>query len=508
MHTHAKLRFRKFGSDSLSLLREDRQRRYLIEYLADLGATSVVEEPHYFDRDYLSEFTAFYGSTARGYPNVCQRLHFFSGARVTRSSFARALAGGEPGKSLAERYLGFVVLRPLPEAPIGRTVLRWYVDQDAATTPRITTPSRKYEVHLAGLPLAVRGLAWQQQDSAVSACATVALWSMLHSSAFDDHHAIPTTAQITRLAYSRGASASRVFPSPGLTAAQICEAIREAGLEPAVASAGVGAFPVARFASVLATFLRGGYPVIVLGTLLTRDTNGSWAELGGHAACAVGFREAVPKFSPGNLVAQDEGVQRVYLHDDNIGPNARFTVQPHSGSLVGAGASEVALLVRHPPNRAASDTSYALLPQTLVAAVHENLRSSNDAIQAEGLRAGRSFLQVLVKPQPALAVTVRFARIASYMSRDLTKVLGEGSRALARARMELAERVPPLSLYVGVARVGDPLGALFDVLYDTTDSDHHVRALATVAYHPNVALILERIRGVGLYEYGTVVNAF
>ncbi len=135
---------------------------------------------------------------------------------------------------MQDGYLGFVVLRPIPTARLGRTVLAWYPDPHERTTPRVTKPSRAYDCHIAGMTLRVNGIAWQQQDTDVSACATVALWSMLHSSAFDAHHAIPTTADITRYAHRTASLGSRVFPSDGLTVEQAGEAIKESGLEPEI----------------------------------------------------------------------------------------------------------------------------------------------------------------------------------------------------------------------------------------------------------------------------------
>ncbi len=64
--------------DPLSELRESSQGQYLRWYLADLDAKTVLVEPAYFDRDYLSEFAAFYCTSAAGYANVCRRLHYFS----------------------------------------------------------------------------------------------------------------------------------------------------------------------------------------------------------------------------------------------------------------------------------------------------------------------------------------------------------------------------------------------------------------------------------------------
>lgn len=209
------LQFCDFSSvaEPLAGIKASAQARYLRIYLADLGCTAAVVEPVYFDRDYLSEFQAFYSVSTRSYGNRCRRAHYFSGPSVDRAMLHGALAGDEDAsRQLQSHYLGFVVLRPIPTAPIGRTVLRWYPDLTPAT-PRVTTPSREYHAHVAGLRLTVRGLAWQQQDQGVGACATIALWSMLHSSAFDDYHAIPSTADITRFAHLTASLGARVFPS-------------------------------------------------------------------------------------------------------------------------------------------------------------------------------------------------------------------------------------------------------------------------------------------------------
>jgi hypothetical protein len=184
----SRLGFHGFSSteDPLVALGELQQALYLRRYLADLGAVSIIEEPTYFDRDYLAEFVAFYATSTRGYPNHCRRLHFFSTA-VDETLLAEAVSGDESSlEELQGSYLGFVVLRPIASAPLGRTVLAWYPEH-TPSRPRMTTPSRWYECHLAGITLYTWGLAWQQQDSGVSSCATIALWSALHSSAFDDH---------------------------------------------------------------------------------------------------------------------------------------------------------------------------------------------------------------------------------------------------------------------------------------------------------------------------------
>jgi hypothetical protein len=163
-------------------------------------------------------------------------LHLFSlELAQVKASFDAAIAGDEAAlAALQKAYLGFVVIRPIHATPLGRTVLRWY-PETRPEIPRVTRPAREYHVHLAGLLLRVTGLAWQQQDSGVGACATVALWTMFHSSALDEHHAVPTTVEITRSAKAQWPLSRRIFPAAdGLVVDQLCQAIRAQGLLPAV----------------------------------------------------------------------------------------------------------------------------------------------------------------------------------------------------------------------------------------------------------------------------------
>lgn len=236
-HDRASLRFYPFQAETfLDDQRTSSARDYLRCYLADLKAEAVLEEPYYFDRDYLAEFSAFYAISSRGYSNACRRLHFFSCSTTElRALFLRALSGDPGGRDLLQKqYLGFSVLRPISATPFGRTVLRWYPETNRAT-PRVTEPAREYAAHIAGVRLSVTGLAWQQQDCGVGACATVALWTMFQASASDDQHAIPTTVEITRKANARWPLGRRVFPAAdGLSIYQVCEAIRGQQLQPAL----------------------------------------------------------------------------------------------------------------------------------------------------------------------------------------------------------------------------------------------------------------------------------
>src|ERR1700730_84174 len=168
---------------------------YLENYLNGLKCATILEEDHYLDRDYIEDLALFYSRSLRNYPNYCRRLHFFSRA-ISPEEWKQLIARARQNyhatcNELSESYLGFAVRRAIPGRPIGRTVLAPFGPQTEGGT-REFRPLREYCAHLNGLTLHVRGLAFQQQDQGVSACATTALWTALHGTAHSESLKVPT----------------------------------------------------------------------------------------------------------------------------------------------------------------------------------------------------------------------------------------------------------------------------------------------------------------------------
>jgi len=519
-----RLRFYHFGDADNPLSHLDsRQAEYLSRYLDDLGARVVLEEPFYFDRDYLDEFSAFYGKSARRYPNHCRRLHFFASQEkkpINRRTFTAALAGNEGmARRFCEAYLGFCVIRPIPSAPFGRTVVRWYPDPQEKTTPRIY-PARTYTCHVAGLPLTVDGLAWQQQDSGVGACATIALWSMLHSSAFDDHHAVPTTATITEAAHRALSLGGRTFPSSGLNIYQICEAIKAVGLAPLVISGDVQLadgdhdvrFSRQKFGSSCAALIRSGYPAIVVGRLGSAP----------HAVCLVGVREVPANpAGPGEIRLQDSSLEYVYIHDDNIGPNIRFGISDCSARvsrqsivcLNPSGPSPVGGVVGGEPSEVIAGYP-TFFPSQLIAATHDGIRTHLDRLHEQSIlaaedliRAGALLFQAPQQPL-GLVVTFKFVKIASYLQHDLKRLLSATPKILARVRCELQEQVEPMSLHVGIARFGVGGIPFMDILFDSTDNNVQMQSFCCVVMQPVAHFLADILLQHHGYPVGKPIMAY
>ena len=145
--------------------------------MKDLEAKTIVIEPEYISKDYLHDYTSYYSLCYKEYPKVCSRVHFFS-LDFNKRDFEILINNGSPSVDIRNSYLGFIVVRPIPNTVIGFTVLKPYV-HSTGFNQRNFWGLKKYPVHLFGIKLEVESLAFQEQDSVVSACATAAIWSML-----------------------------------------------------------------------------------------------------------------------------------------------------------------------------------------------------------------------------------------------------------------------------------------------------------------------------------------
>lgn len=302
------------------------QVRYLGSYLADpeMGTQTMLIERPYIDRHFLSEYQAYYATSLRDFPRQTTRLHVFSEPISIDSLIARlsstegAADRFELSEELQASYIGFIVLRPLPAAPVGRTVLRWYRNRDARTFGPQPPPHR---VHILGLTLKAYGVQFHQQDRAVGACATAAVWCALAAVMRRDGGRSPTPLAITETA-NRSLPAGRAFPAVGgLTLEQMIGAMNAAGYSPDVIKPDGDP---SIFKLQLMTYLRSGIPVV----LQVRDEEA----VEGHAVTVVGFRSADEEHGAplieyqfsGSHALRAPGMTRLYVHDDRLGPYARM----------------------------------------------------------------------------------------------------------------------------------------------------------------------------------------
>lgn len=302
---------------------------YFEEYFDTLNAKTILIEEDYVDRDFLEDYAGYYVKCFVKYKRKCRRLHFFN-IKFTDDDF-QALLNGCPTtcdqQALKESYLGFVVVKPLPQTIIGKTCLKTY---DYDRERRHYSSTKPIVAHLFGIPLQVNTLPFQEQDSVVAACATSAIWSALHGNSYVLQHPIPSPVEITNKATSLLPLETRSLPNKGLTAAQMAYAIRSVGLEPFL----VDARDHQILKETAYAYLRGGFPLILgLNLIDISGSSGNPAQgffFGRHAVALTGYSlqkdhesPTTPAFS-NNAILKAGRIDRIYVHDDQVGPFARM----------------------------------------------------------------------------------------------------------------------------------------------------------------------------------------
>ncbi|MGE5501035.1 MAG: hypothetical protein ACM3W4_03820 [Ignavibacteriales bacterium] len=301
------------------------QVKVLHGYLERIGARTIVCEHKYVDRDFLEDYAGYYSRSFQDYRRFCQRIHFFS-RRFSEDDLRSVLLGKRKPSDLglSDIYLGFIVVRPLPEKIIGRTCLAPYPDDGRQ---RFFPANRPYAVSLFGLDLEVRTVAFQEQDREVAACATSALWSLFQATGRIFHHPMPSPVEITRSATRFHPEAGRSFPSQGLSTLQQASAIRSLGLEPLLIKVKDEGKPVAvnLLKSTFYAYARARVPAVLSFRLVPVRSDA--APLGYHAVTALGYSldqtKAEPIYDGGPLLTATR-INRLYVHDDQVCPFARL----------------------------------------------------------------------------------------------------------------------------------------------------------------------------------------
>ncbi|GEM_PF-2035855 len=275
----------------------------LVEQLNKLNAKAIICEREYVDKDYAEDYANYYVQSFKDYRGSCARLHFFSNP-LTQDEFSEILELGDPEriKLLSEGYLGFMVVKPLPFTFLGRTCIKQPSSQI----------SKKYNVGLFGIRLSVESIAFQEQDRVVAACATTAVWSLLHALPETHNKQIPSPSAITLAATGAQSQHANSFPNKGLNLAQITAALDNFKLKQdsfSIDSFGKEDFRFLKKFSEL--YINSKIPVF-LGARIYKRHGDSADEIyrchGDHAVLLTGMHEK-------------GGHCQFVVHDDRIGPS-------------------------------------------------------------------------------------------------------------------------------------------------------------------------------------------
>lgn len=435
---------------------------YLARYCSWLDAKTVVSEDHYIDRHFLDEHALYYSRNLQPTPtNSVRRFHLFtrqiSDKQLSKLFESRAAISGDRAKverferNLSDNYLGFISIRPVPSVPVGRTILRCLDDG----APRDMAATSDHDVHLGNLRLRVNGLAFQQQDLAVGACATAALWSALHKVTRFESIRAPTPAEVSQAAARSGLPFGRTLPATaGLSVPQLCDAIRATGFAPEVLNTAEPEL----FVLALHTYLLSGIPVVlVLG-----------GKHGHHAVTALGFQYTSDGPAPElttSIPARSARIHKLYLHDDGVGPYARSFLVPRQRTKKNRDALILGIEDRRPDVKTSGNPDPKDLKlwwiDSAIVPVYPKLRLSARSLITLADLVGDAMEAVVGAPMASkLSVEMFYERAGRFLSR-LAFVAGAD---IAKFMRRIA-----LSRWCGIVRWLLDEKPLAEFVYDTTD---------------------------------------
>lgn len=268
-----------------------------IAFLRDRAkATHVVIERRYIDRDHRSAFSHFYSRQFHSTSNVCARYHFFSVDQLRgKGNLDALIAHGS--------YLGYIIQRPSPESPVGRSVLA----VEGFIPGACVCSAGKFEPHLDVYRPSVVGVPFAQQDSVVMRCAETAIWTAARIMHKHFDHPLILPGDITSPVTIGFSSHGRLIPSAGLSTDQMAHALTMLDLGPIVYDKNSSTAPWDPL-QLVTPYLASSIPVI-LG-------------VPGHAVTACGLvkRGARHAMNRAPLRSVAEWVGGLVIQDDALGP--------------------------------------------------------------------------------------------------------------------------------------------------------------------------------------------
>ncbi|MEA1950119.1 MAG: hypothetical protein U9N87_01955 [Planctomycetota bacterium] len=457
---------------------------YFRSYFAELNSRTIIVENDYIDRDFLEDYAAYYVRCFHGYERKCTRLHFFN-FDFSGPDFERLLAfgsGSDFHQKLQDGYLGFVVIKPLPETFVGRTCLRTYDENGSRSCPI----ARQYHANLFGINLTIeKTLAFQEQDTVAAACATSALWSAFHGTGTLFHHAIPSPVEITKTAGPL-LSGERSLPNHGLTTEQMANAIRAVGLEP---------FPIRAqdefiFKTTVYAYVRGRIPVLMLVHLYDISNPQNAEFLGGHAVTVTGFGCGDREAGVAEFQSKACEINRIYAHDDGIGPFARMVLD---GKKVGLGPpSDIELMSLSTSWKDAHDSlgNVRAVPVNILVPLYHKIRIPFALIQNAVMHFDQAIDLVANQggnePYERLYWDVFLSPVSDFKESIFkSKAVDDSMRESV-----LSEQLPR---FLWRATASSGARKVLDLLFDATDIEQGKLLVLAVEYHNGFGTFLRSI---------------
>ncbi|WP_130234257.1 hypothetical protein [Malaciobacter pacificus] len=309
---------------------------YLKPFKNEKTKLFFIYENEYIDQHYLDDYSSYHVRCFKTYKKTCARIHLFCTNK--HKELKKKILNKELNDFLNKKesiikndnYLGFIVIRPIPENFFAKVCLKPYYENDDSNF--ILT--KDYKVSLFGYTFHIKSIAFQEQDKIISACATTSLWSFFHAHPMMNLRDLPSSNKITRSSYGNEVWESREFPNKGLSPEMISKSLKMFNLSPEKfefkkakekKKKSLWTFlkteknddteRVSLFKEYIYAYCSSRIPLILGVTIYDRETK---EKKGMHAVTVLGYH--LNRENQLNSNKYSDRVEKIYVHDDRYGP--------------------------------------------------------------------------------------------------------------------------------------------------------------------------------------------
>jgi hypothetical protein len=323
--------------------------RSIIATLRACDVRSAIVEYPYRDRDFTEEYAAVYSQEFPAGGNVCTLYHFLTVPAedldiifTHKTPDERQRVNRLRSLSIGRAYAGFCVCRPIPDAPIGYTVIRCPWTSDAISRKL----QAQHTAHIFGVEFHVDGFPFLESNTRMGTDTLAALWMVLRhlwAAESGPWRSLPTLLSVTRGELERlGEFPTPIHPS--LDVSEIVRALHNADRyahyffalqsfekgRPTF-SWGDDTDPIA----IVCEYIDSNIPVIILVTRKAEmsTSSGRMSEIKGFAVTGYGGATAPRRqrhrrpdaARPLNI---SRWVDRLWIQDGKAGPYVDLPVSP------------------------------------------------------------------------------------------------------------------------------------------------------------------------------------
>lgn len=248
----------EFGEniESEETLQNDSSYRILFSLLKRIKIITIAIEEKYVDRTYRDSYYMHFSCKHGEYNRFCKRLFIFEGnifEGVTSERFSELDV-----EKLQKRFVGTIVIRPLREGKVGRSLINpYFVLEKKDTYLRYA----KYSATIYGMRFQINAFPFSMQDGETTTCAEITILNLMDyfSRKYSEYKSI-LPSEIAQIVGEN--DFERTLPTRGLKYSTITKVFSEVGFYPRLYGKNVFA-DLSQFKRVMHYYIESGIPVAV-----------------------------------------------------------------------------------------------------------------------------------------------------------------------------------------------------------------------------------------------------